>query len=501
MIAENLYHANLKITGDGLVTLESAWLVALAEPARTAGQLLEEARAWAGAVGDPFRVPLSDGSYEFSTRLTVSAIEFKPVNAMSCRVTYSGAGIAVPASDDSGGEGGEEIPVIPVAVGETVDTRDENGALTRRRRFRIPVGTEEALIPKPGVVLEWEGGAFICTGCTVTDQGVLGREFDVTAREVSTFQLGLPKRGIDDDGFETRSVVWFVSADTFESFLAVHPIGGAESWAGENFLLVSADSKPFGKAGYEVTLLARKVETRCISKIRTESFAGTTRAGAIRRKIVWNARWRVAAAELSSFFGLTGTAPADWPEANCLITDVTPKQLSAMEYEVDVEVQHRNNPGLFERYSTEDRSDLSTRTDISVDMADFRMFAAMAGYQILSSGKYMPIPSWNHGNNCPFITDGWLPDNMIDVTFRCLVVTVSTYEPGDVKSRIEELAEWTVSRVQASPVEGISGSFLKLRQTCREMFDDAGKLYTRITRSYQRAPGEYSWNSNYWNAL
>ena len=41
MIAENLYHANLKITGDGLVTLESAWNLALAEPAQTAGQLLE----------------------------------------------------------------------------------------------------------------------------------------------------------------------------------------------------------------------------------------------------------------------------------------------------------------------------------------------------------------------------------------------------------------------------------------------------------------------------
>lgn len=492
MIAENLYHANLKITGDGLVSLESAWLLTLAEPAEAAGQLLAEARVWAGAVGDPFRVPLPDGSYEFSDRLTVTAIEFKPVNAQTCRVIYSGTGF-----EAASGEEGELLQ--PVAVGETVDTRGADGSLERRRRFRVPAGTDDSLIPKPGTPLEWEGGAFVCVECTVNDSGAAGCEFEVTSREVTTFQLGLPERGIDDDGFETRSVVWFVSAEVFEEFLSAHPVGGAEEWAGENFLLVSAESKPFGKAGYEVTLLARKVETRCISRIRTESFAGLSRAGAIRRKIVWNARWRVAAGELPTFFGLTGTAPTEWPEANCLITDVTPKRLSPMEYEVAVEVQHRNNPGLFERYSVDDRSDLSTRTDIAVDMADFQLTASMAGYQMLTNGKYMPIPNWPYGYNCPFVVSSWMPEGMIDITLRCLVLTVSTYEPGDVKSRINELVEWTGNRIQQPYLEGIPGSYLKIRQTCRELFDDEGNLFTRITRSYQRAPGDYSWNGNYWN--
>ncbi len=495
MIAENLYHANLKITGDGLVTLESAWLLALAEPAESAGQLLEEARAWAGAVGDPFRVPLPDGSYEFSTQLSVAAIEFKPVNAGTCRVIYSGTGFAAAGE----GEGGEETgPLLPVAVGETVDTFGADGSLQRRRRFRLPAGADNSLIPRPGTLLEWEGGAFVCSACTLTDQGVAGCEFEVTARETTTFQLGLPEHGFDDDGFETCSVVWFVSSEAFDSFLAAHPVGEPEAWAGEKFLLVSAASKPFGKAGYEVTLLARKVETRCISKVRTESFAGTTRAGTIRRKIVWNARWRVAAEELSSFLGLTGTAPADWPEANCLITDIVPKQLSSMEYEVDVEVQHRNNPGLFERYSVDDRSDLSARTDISVDMADFQIQAQMAGYQLLPSGKYMPIPNWNSTYECPLQTDGWLPICMINATYRCLILTVTTFKRGDTKSQIDDLIEWASVRVQQMSVEGINGSYLRIRQSSREVFDDEGNLYTRITRSYQRAPGGFSWNPNYW---
>ena len=232
--------------------------------------------------------------------------------------------------------------------------------------------------------------------------------------------------------------------------------------------------------------------------MRTEKFAGLTRAGAIRREIVWNARWRVAAEELPTFFGQTGTFPGDWPEPDCLITSVMPKRLSEMEYEVTVEAQHRSNPDLLQYYSIEDRSDLANRTDIAVDMADFHLTAAMAGYQKLPDGHYMPIPNWNALAGCPFRSESKLPANMIDLTLRCLVVTVSIYVSGGVKSRIAELAAWTQGRVTNAAVEGIEGSFLRIRQTCKETFDDSGKLYTRITRSYQKAPGDYIWSTNYW---
>ncbi|MDR0932762.1 MAG: hypothetical protein LBM70_07080, partial [Victivallales bacterium] len=195
MIAENLYHANLKISNEGHVTIESSWQLALSEKAESGGQLLNEARAWAGAVGDPLRIPLPDGSFEFSEQLFVTAIEFKAVGANSCQVVYSG-----------------------------ID------------------------------------------------------------RKVADFQLSIPIRDVDTDGFETCSVVWYVSCEQYDTFVASHPIGGEELWAGANFLLISIESKPFGKVGYELTLFARKVETRCISKVRSEKFVGVTRGGAIRRE-------------------------------------------------------------------------------------------------------------------------------------------------------------------------------------------------------------------------
>lgn len=115
---------------------------------------------------------------------------------------------------------------------------------------------------------------------------------------------------------------------------------------GEKFTLVSADSKLVGKIGFEVVLLARKVETRCIAKVRSEKFAGLSRSGAIQREIVWKVRWRVAAEELSAFYGQTGLCPADWTEEEeCIITDISPKRLSEMEYELDIEAQHPGNPG------------------------------------------------------------------------------------------------------------------------------------------------------------
>ncbi|MDR0931434.1 MAG: hypothetical protein LBM70_00220, partial [Victivallales bacterium] len=218
----------------------------------------------------------------------------------------------------------------------------------------------------------------------------------------------------------------------------------------------------------------------------------------IRREIIWNARYRVAATEIATFFGQTGTFPAEWPELNCMVTSVKPKQLTDMEYEVDLEVQHRNNPDLLVRYSREDRSDLSHRVDISVDMADFHVTAEMAGYQKQPSGQYMPIPNWENFVACPFICSDKLPNNMIDQTLRCLVITSSRYFSGDAMSRIDELVNWVNTRVTNSYVEGIDGSFLRIRQTCQEVFDDSGELYTRITRSYQKAPREYVWNTNYW---
>ena len=490
MIVQNLYHANLKIDAEGNVSLESAWELALEEPASGLEQLQAEARGWAGGIGEPFRIPAADGSYEFSETVLVTGIELKPVSLAVCRVIFSGAEFAA---------GGGEEPAL-AAAGSVVDVYETDGAHRRTMRFRASASVSPELIPQPGRPLEWEGGAFICESCRSSNSG-FSVEFEVTAREATLAELGLPQAGTDGDGFETKRAVWFVAASEHDAFLADHPVGGAAAWAGEKFTLVSADSKLVGKIGFEVVLLARKVETRCIAKVRSEKFAGLSRSGAIQREIVWKVRWRVAAEELSAFYGQTGLCPADWTEEEeCIITDISPKRLSEMEYGLDIEAQHPGNPGLFGRYSAEDRTNLSTRVDVSVDMAEFHVSAEMAGFQKLPDGRFRPILNWNSGSGCPFSADGRLAENMIESTLRCLVITESVYKSGDAARQIADLAAWAAVRVSTAAVAGASGSFLRIGQTCRETFSNSGKLYTRISRSYQKAPGDLQWNPNYWSS-
>lgn len=488
MIVQNLYHANLKIDAEGTVTLENAWQLARGEPASGLESLLDEARAWAGKIGQPFRIPAADGSFEFAETLLVSAIEIKPIDLSVCQVVFSGTEFAVD---------GEETPV-PAAIGAVSETRASDGTLRRKRTFRAPVTLAAELIPSPGRVLDWEGGAFVCESCTVTTTE-LAIEFEVTARETTLAELGLPVPGLDADGFETRQCTWFVAAEQYETFAAPHPIGGAEAWAGEQFLLTALEAKPVGKIGYEVTLKTRKAETRRISQLRTEEFAGLARSGAILREIVWKARWRVLAADLPGFLRLTGTSPADWAEPGCLITQITPTRLSDMEYEVNVEAQHSGNPGLFQHYSTEDRSGLDTRTDVSVDMDDFHISAGMAGYRELPDGQYLPIPNWSALRGCPFQSETKLSESMIEKTVRCLVITVSVYVSGDAAAQIESLADWAATRYFNGSVAGITGSYLKIAQHCKETCNDVGRIYTQITRSYQKSPDGLNWSGNYWD--
>ena len=79
------------------------------------------------------------------------------------------------------------------------------------------------------------------------------------------------------------------------------------------------------------------------------------------------------------------------------------------------------------------------------------------------------------------------------------MITVTTYRSGGADSALSDLAGWIEGRVYSGSVCGRSGSYLKVRQTCSETCDDSGKLYTRINRSYQLAPGNFRWNSTYWD--
>ena len=282
-------------------------------------------------------------------------------------------------------------------------------------------------------------------------------------------------------------------------FLAAHPLLSPAEWAGENFYLDSRTVSAGGRIGFEITLVAREIFTHLLEAVRREEFHSFSRLGSVRREIVWNALYQVHADDIASFRLLTGGSPDGWAEENCIITRVTPKRRSDIEYEVEVEACHRNNPGLFEHYNASDRSNLSGREDVSVDVAEFHVNAEMAGYHMAADGSYQEIPDWEAGESCPFAASSPLDRNMIESTLRTLLITLSTYRAGGADNALSDLAGWIEGRVYSGSVCGRSGSYLKVRQTCSETRDDSGKLYTRINRTYQLAPGNFRWNSSYWD--
>ena len=475
-------HAALRIDAAGTVSIENSWDIAPDTAGTDAAALLDDARLWAGRVGDPFRLPGPDGAeFVCSDSLRVTALAFQPLSRTLCRVTFTGAG-----SD------------VAEPFGETVEKRSAEGVLIRTRKWRTFSG-EQALLPEPGQLLDWEGGAFVCESNTRQENADGTLDCTVAAREITTLQLGGVSAVDEHGGERQRSVKWFVGTANLETFLAAHPHLSPAEWAGDSFYLDSRTVTAAGKIGFEITLTAREISTRLLEAVRSEEFHSFARLGSVRRQIIWNARYQVHADDIASFRLLTGSSPVDWGETNCIITRITPHRRSDIEYEVEIEAQNRSNPGLFEHYNASDRSNLANREDVSVDMAEFHLSAEMAGYHMAADGSYQEIPDWDPDDSCPFSTSAPLDRNMIESTLRTLLITVSTYRSGGADNALSTLANWIEGRVYSGSVCGHSGSYLKVRQTCSETRDDSGNLYTRINRTYQLAPGNFRWNSSYWD--
>ena len=204
-----------------------------------------------GAVGDPFRLPSDDGSgFLWSENLFVTAIAFLPVNRGLCRVTFTGAGHA-----------------SAEAVGETVEKRSAEGVLTRSRKWRTFRG-DAALLPEPGQLLDWEGGAFVCESNERRESADGTIDCTVTAREITTLQLGGISATEEHDGIRRRSVKWFVGSGNREEFLAAHPLLSPAEWAGNSFYLDSRTVTAGGRTGFEITLTAREISTRLLEAVR-----------------------------------------------------------------------------------------------------------------------------------------------------------------------------------------------------------------------------------------
>lgn len=468
--------ANLKITADGSFLCSSSWVLSDEELNPGGSVLLAAAREWAGTIGAPLKVPTPDGcSWHESEEFAVNSIGFEMLDRRRCRVVFESATV-LPDEE-------------PVLIGAYSEERRADGTRFRSGRWK---GAEYSLFPTVGQPFEWAGGAFVCESCKID---LLAGEYSLTAREISSLQLGGVAES-QDEGIRCFSALWFVAVDALAAFRTAHVDGEAAPWAGAECFQTAMIVKPSGKIGFEVTLAAREIMTRRLSLVRHEKLIEFYSNGTPRRSVSWIALHQVLAGDIASFAGLTGTSAASWAGEGAVVTAVTPEVISAREYRVTVEAQLPGNPGFAE--DSED-TELDTREEVRADMSEFFVSAEAAGFMPAPDGSWQPIPCWSATLFCPFVAAAPLSGNLIEAMLRTLTVSVTNYLSGGTAQQLGAMALWNSSRIFNGTVAGLEGSFLKERQYASDVRDSEGALYAKLTRIYRLAPQGFVWNSNYWS--
>src|SRR5574344_209466 len=313
MKIENESFADLTISA-GQITATCSWILTADDVVPGGGELAAAARVWAGAVGDPLKVPSQDGTvFTSSSEFLVTGIVCAMLTRRRCRVTFT----AEPAEATE-------------FSGSYHEERRGDGTILRTGTWKRAASS--ALFPAVGEAFTWEGGDFVCESCNAD---LISGEYTLTARECVEIELSGPAASVEPaTAIPQRSGVWQVPRSGLAAFLAARPLGAAADWAGTGYYLHSVQSEPVGKIADRVTLVAREVLTRKLSVVREESFAGFTSAGAAKLSTLWRAVYQVRPADLPQFQSRVGTSAAAWAVDGAVGTAVKPVRVSHAEYQV-----------------------------------------------------------------------------------------------------------------------------------------------------------------------
>lgn len=247
-----------------------------------------------------------------------------------------------------------------------------------------------------------------------------------------------------------------------------------------------------------VTLTGRRTRYGLVREWRSEKFAGFDEKHRPLRDITYHSLWRVRASDAGNFEGLSGTLASGWASGRAVVTAVEPGKINDSEYEFTLSAEDENNSSFNPAYSVDSRSDLRSRRDFRATLSDFRLTPEMAGFR-RENGRWAHLENWSASSDCPFAGTTGPDESLIDAVFKCVLIRESSYVPGGAAAAIPGMVRWADTRVFQGTVGGCSGSFLRADMDCEELLDNSGNRWTKISRSWQRAPEGRSWNASYWN--
>ena len=347
-----------------------------------------------------------------------------------------------------------------------------------------------------GTVPVFAGDDYIITQVCRREINPVQFEITVYASECgSQTQIGEMLNSQTDNGQNFREAVFFVPFSEVEDFRSGAFVGASAEWAGDNFYVDSCIEKE-NKSGIVFEIKAAEIYTRMLSLTRTEKFSGYNIDGTPVRKVVYNSVWQVHADDLGNFIDHSGLN-AEWSNDDAVITEIIPVKKSDIEYQVKMEAQRRTNPELHTYYNCENYESLSSREDLDCELIDFRFSPKDCGYYMHGDGLFDYIPGWIPASECPLVTVEPLPRRFINAIVKILRISETTYRKGGMHKVIDDIIKWCDTRVYNGRVGNYNGSFLKNDIYSKEIYDNHGVQWTRITKVYDLAPVDTQWNVYY----
>ncbi len=442
-----------------------------------------EVESWLPRPGDPWRRPAENSpGYLADDGWRVSEVRSEEAGDNAFRIAVTGRPRRWNAEP----------------AGRMAEVFTASGERTRSAVWRVDADGLGNWLPGVGDALEWDGGAFRCTGIQLKETGDSGWEVTIEAVDLGIEPVAAIafRRNCDYESVKTGK--WRVAESELEAFAAANEVNSPAAWAGEGYFVISYAASASGAGLYEVTVEARHVNVRLVEVLREEKFIGFNRQGRARRRVVWTSRWRVRRDSLRSFENVAGASAYSWTGGNSVVTSSAPRRISDLEYEYTLQAIPRNG-NMYEVIDDDDRSDLAGRVDVVVNVADFMLAAEHCGWRRLSDGSLYAIPDWDPSSSCPLNASATLPGNLIDAVLKTVQAVETRYYRMHSYNLVAQVQSWmSTSRVWSGKVGSHTGQWLKEDVTTEVVIDDAGEAWQKVAAVFRLPPAGYQWNSNYW---
>ena len=482
-----------EIKKDGSINSCSSWVINSDQ--LTEKQAYSDALAWSGKTGDFFRFPNEDGeAYIFDNSIIVHEIKIKTFeNTFTFQIDF----INKLELDNSEVVFDPENPEKLILISAKKEISSETFNFTKNV-FTYEYYGNYSLLPlsNPGEVIEINNKNYFCESIKISQENNYRFNLKITTVDADIDAKFVSEK-IDNEK-RSKTIKYFVNPLNINDFINSFELGKTSVIAGENYYLQTISRNDNNDLGVFVELNFRKIQTEILEYSKEEYMSELINGTTPNPEVFFKSTWQVHADDLILFQNITGTSAETWAEPNSIITKVIPKKISEIEYQVKLEAQLLTNSSLHKSYSDSSHHSLRGRVDYKLQWVDFKLTPLQCGYITTQDSSFFPIDGWSSTEQCPFVTELRLPINLINSTSKLVQITETSYERGKIKQNIKELIEWGVPRVLLQKIAGHYGSYLKTNLNTTEVFDNQGRKWTMITKTFLLAPNGQIWNEIYW---